>query len=51
MSHLMNLLPALEVLGPDDPVVVQEGLRHHGVGGVDDRVVQGGQALAVPVIG
>ena len=51
MSYLMNLLPALEVLGPDDPVVVQEGLRDHSVGGVDDRVVQGSQALAVPVIG
>ena len=35
----MDLLPPLKVLGTQQPVVVQESLGHHGVGGVDHRVV------------
>ena len=47
----MNLLPALEVLSPRHGVVVQESLGDDGVRHLEDGVVEGGEVLAVPVVG
>ena len=48
----MDLLPALQVLGPDVGVVVQQRLGDGGVrGGRRAAVVQRRQVLAVPVVG
>ena len=46
----MNLLPALEVLRPDESVVVEQGFGHNRVCRVDYRVVDWGQALPVSVV-
>ena len=47
----MNLLPALEVLSSRHGVVVQESLGDDGVRHLEDGVVEGGEVLAVPVVG
>ena len=50
--YLVDLLPALQVLGPDVGVVVQQRLGDGGVrGGRRAAVVQRRQVLAVPVVG
>ena len=46
----MNLLPALEVLRPDESVVVEQRFSHNRVCRVDNRVVDWGQALPVTVV-
>lgn len=47
-THLVHLLPALEVLGSDHGVVVEQGLRDGGVGAdTGAALVQGRQAPAV----
>ena len=50
MINLVDFLPALEVLGPNESVVVEQGLGDNGVGRVDHRVVNRGQALPVSVV-
>ena len=50
MINLVDFLPALEVLGSDESMVVKQSLRHNRVGRVDHRVVNRGQALPVPII-
>jgi len=49
-TDLVNLLPALEVLRPDESVVVEQGFGHNRVCRVDYRVVDWGQALPVSVV-
>ena len=49
-DDLVDFLPALEVLGADESVVVKQSLSHNRVGRVDHRVVNRGQALPVPII-
>ena len=50
MINLVDFLPALEVLGSDESMVVKQSLSHNRVGRVDHRVVNRGQALPVPII-
>ena len=49
-DDLVDFLPALEVLGADESVVVEESLGDHRVGRVDHRVVNRRQALPVSVV-
>ena len=49
-DDLVDFLPALEVLGPNESVVVEQGLGDNRVGRVDHRVVNRGQALPVSVV-
>lgn len=49
-TYLMNFLPTLQVLRPNARVVMKKSLAEHGVGLVDDAVVQRSQTLRVLVI-
>ena len=51
LTYLVNLLPSLQILSTNVSVVMEQRLCDARVSVHGDAVVQGGQVLAVPVVG